>query len=508
MRRPGRWSAIAAVGAAVALLSGCVAPAPTLERTSTPAAQPVEADLEQYYGQVLVWDDCGDGAQCTDATVPLDWDEPAGETASIALIRHPATGGDAIGSLLVNPGGPGASGVDLIRDSVDYAVDEELAARFDVVGFDPRGVGASTAVTCLDAAGLDSYLYDIVPGERGSDEWIAAQRTASAAFAAACEQGSGPLLAEVGTTRAARDLDVLRAALGDESLHYLGYSYGTFLGATYAGLFPDRVGRLVLDGAIDPAATSLDVVREQAIGFESALRAYLADCLGSESCPFTGTVDEGMTQVAAMLERVDASPIRAEDGRQLGSSTLLTAIVYPLYSASAWGGLSEMLADVRRGGAEIAFQYADAYNGRTPDGAYDGNTTEAFLAINCVDYAYDAGTESMRADAAEIEAAAPTLGRYLAYGDILCGEWPAAFEGSREPIAAGGSGPILVVGTTNDPATPYVWAQALAGELSDGHLVTFDGEGHTAYNKSNACVNDAVDAYLLEGVVPEEDPQC
>jgi pimeloyl-ACP methyl ester carboxylesterase len=167
-----------------------------------------------------------------------------------------------------------------------------------------------------------------------------------------------------------------------------------------------------------------------------------------------------------------------------------------------------MLTDVRQGGAEIAFQYADTYNGRTADGDYADNATEAFLAINCVDYAYDAQTESMRADAAELEAAAPTLGRYLAYGDILCGEWPAAFEGSRAPITAEGSGPILVVGTTNDPATPYVWAQALAEELSDGHLVTFDGEGHTAYNKSNSCVNDAVDVYLLEGVVPEEDPQC
>ncbi|WKK70827.1 alpha/beta hydrolase [Rathayibacter oskolensis] len=408
----------------------------------------------------------------------------------------------------MNPGGPGGSGVDLIRDSADYAVDDDLAAEYDVVGFDPRGVGASSAVSCLDAAGLDSYLYDIVPGERGSDEWIDAQRAGSAAFAAACQERTGALLGEVGTTNAARDLDVLRAALGDETLNYLGYSYGTFLGATYAGLYPDRVGRLVLDGAIDPAASSLDVVREQSKGFESALRAYLADCLDSEGCPFTGTVDDGMAQVREMLDRVDASPIRAADGRQLGSSTLLTAIVYPLYDAAGWSALSEMLADVRRGGAEIAFQYADAYNGRDTDGSYSDNSTEAFLAINCVDYAYDGDTASMRADAAALEEAAPTIGSYMAYGDILCSEWPVAFEGSREPIAAEGAAPILVVGTTNDPATPYVWAQALAGELADGHLVTYTGEGHTAYNKSNSCVNDAVDAYLLEGVVPQEDPRC
>lgn len=508
MTRARRATSVAVVLAVAGLLTACFAPGATVERTSTPAAQSVSPDLERYYGQVLVWDDCGDGAQCTDATVPLDWSEPSGETASIALVRRPATDGPAIGSLLVNPGGPGASGVDFIRDSADYAVDSELAARYDVVGFDPRGVGASTAVSCLDDAGLDSYLYDIAEGERGSDEWIAAQRASSAAFAAACEERSGALLPEVGTPSAARDLDVLRAALGDETLNYLGYSYGTFLGATYAGLFPDRVGRLVLDGAIDPSATSLDVVVEQAKGFESALRAYLADCLGSEGCPFTGSVDEGMAQVGAMLEQVDASPVRASDGRELGANTLFTAIVYPLYAASGWSALSEMLADVRRGGAEIAFQYADAYNGRGADGRYSDNATEAFLAINCVDYSYDADTASMRSDAAELEQAAPTIGRYMAYGDILCGEWPAAFEGSREPISAEGSAPILVVGTTNDPATPYVWAQALAGQLAEGRLVTYSGEGHTAYNKSNSCVNDAVDGFLLEGVVPEEDPQC
>ncbi|MCJ1696338.1 alpha/beta hydrolase [Rathayibacter caricis] len=506
MRRAGRSLAAAAVIAASALLAGCFAPTPSA--TSTPAAQPVEAPLEPYYGQVLVWDDCGDGAQCTEATVPLDWDEPAGETATIALVRHPAAEQPALGSLLVNPGGPGASGVDFVRDSVDYAVDEELSARYDVVGFDPRGVGASTAVTCLDDAGLDSYLYDIIPGERGSDEWIAAQRTASSAFADACAERSGSLLGEVGTPNAARDLDVLRAALGDETLNYLGYSYGTFLGATYAGLFPERVGRLVLDGAIDPSATSLDVVREQAKGFESALRAYLADCLGSADCPFSGSVEDGMDQVRSMLERVDASGIRAGDGRVLGANTLFTAIVYPLYDAGAWGALSEMLAEVQSGTATTAFQYADAYNGRDADGAYRDNATEAFLAINCVDYSYTGDVAAMRADAAALEEAAPTIGRYMAYGDILCSEWPARFEGAREPIAAEGSAPILVVGTTNDPATPYVWAQALAGQLAEGHLLTYTGEGHTAYNKSNPCVNDTVDAYLLEGVVPSEDPQC
>lgn len=500
---------IGAVLAAVALtLSGCFVGSGPVRPTSTPAPQDVSAELAPFYGQTLIWTDCGDGAQCTTASVPLDWADPAASTASIALVRYPARSGTPIGSLLVDPGGPGASGYDFVRDSVDYAVDGALRDRYDIVGLDPRGVGRSTAVACYDAPEMDAFLYDIVPGERGSDEWIAGQQKTAAAFAAACQARSGPLLPHVDTISAARDLDVLRAALGDARLNYLGYSYGTFLGASYAGLYPDRVGRMVLDGALDPAASSLDVVTEQAKGFESALRAYLADCLARSGCPFDGTVDEGMAAVRSLLDGVDASPIRANDGRELGSSTLLTAIIYPLYDAAGWSSLSEMFAAVRSGDPETAFQFADSYNGRAAGGGYTDNSTEAFLAINCVDYAYTSDLATLRAEAAQIELAAPIIGRYMAYGDLQCDAWPTSFTGVRAPITAEGAAPILVVGTTNDPATPYVWAQSLAAQLSSGHLVSYDGEGHTAYNKSNSCVNDAVDAYLIEGTVPAADPRC
>lgn len=503
-----RLSLAAVVLAATLLLSGCFLGSGPVRPTSTPAAQQVEAALQPYYGQTLVWTECGDGAQCTKAAVPLDWAEPSGDTASIALLRYPARDGSPLGSLLVNPGGPGASGVDLIGSSVDYAVDGELRDHYDIVGFDPRGVGASTAVACYDDEQMSSFLYDIIPGERGSDEWIAASRASATGFADACEQRSGALLPHVDTVSAAKDLDVLRAALGDASLNYLGYSYGTFLGATYAGLFPDRVGRLVLDGALDPAASSLEVVTRQAMGFESALRAYLADCLAGDGCPFSGSVDDGMADVRAMLDRVDASPIRAADGRELGSSTLFTAIIYPLYDASGWNSLSDMFTDVLKGSADIAFQFADSYNGRSSGGVFADNSTEAFLAINCVDYSYTDDVAQMRTEAAQIEHAAPYFGHYMAYGDIQCDVWPAEFTGVRAPITADGAAPILVIGTTNDPATAYVWAQALAGQLSSGHLITYTGEGHTAYNKSNSCVNDAVDAYFVDGTVPATDPRC
>jgi pimeloyl-ACP methyl ester carboxylesterase len=508
----GRTRAFTALAAALTLivgLSGCVAsflprPAPA---TSTPTGEKVQGALDPFYSQVLTWKDCGSGLQCTTARAPLDWSNPAAGNIDLALVRHPATG-DRLGSLLVNPGGPGASGYDFIKNSVDFATDAKLQAGYDIVGFDPRGVARSSPVKCYDSAQMDQYLYGLTKAPRGTDAWIAELEKSAADFGAACNTRTGALLGHVDTVTAAHDLDLLRAALGDAKLNYLGYSYGTFLGATYAGLYPEKVGRFVLDGAVDPSTSNFDVTRVQAQGFESALRAYLADCLKKAKCPFTGTVDQGMTAVRALLDSVDASPIRATDGRQLGSSSLLTAIIYPLYQAGNWNYLSDMFDSVMHGDADYAFQLADAYNNRNKDGTYSDNSTEAFTAINCVDYPYNDDPGSMREQAAAIEKAAPVIGKYMTFGDISCAKWPYKFTGSRTEIHAPGAGPILVVGTTNDPATPYVWAQNLAKQLNSGHLLTYTGEGHTAYNKSNSCVNNTVDSYLLEGKVPASDPKC
>lgn len=505
--------ASAAVAAALALtlaLSGCVPwfLPQQAQTTSTPAKETVSAALDPFYSQVLQWKDCGSGLQCTTASAPLDWAEPKGGKIDLALVRRPATGGKRVGSLLVDPGGPGGSGYDFVKSSLDYATDKKLQASFDIVGFDPRGVGRSTAVKCYQPAQMDEYLYSLTKAPRGTDAWISELETSAADFGAACDKNTGALLGNVDTVSAARDLDLLRAVLGDTKLNYLGYSYGTFLGATYAELFPDKVGRLALDGALDPSTSNFDVTRVQAKGFESALRAYLADCLAGSKCPFTGSVDQAMATIKALLASVDASPIRATDGRELGSNTLLTAIIYPLYQATAWKYLSDMFTSVMHGDADYAFQFADQYNGRSENGTYADNSTEAFMAINCVDYAYNDDPATMRAQAAQIEAEAPTIGKYMAYGDIGCANWPHKFTGKRAEIHAAGAAPILVIGTTNDPATPYVWAQSLAKQLDSGHLVTYRGEGHTAYNKSNSCVNNAVDSYLISGTVPASDPKC
>ncbi|MGR0220600.1 alpha/beta hydrolase [Agromyces sp. ZXT2-6] len=508
MRRSRRLlAAIAAAGALV--LTGCTIPGflQSEPERSEPTGESVDAELEPFYSQVLEWQSCDD-FQCTTVTAPLDWDDPSAGETELALIRQTARGGDRIGSLLVNPGGPGGSGYDFIAESIDFAVGPELQQRYHVVGFDPRGVGRSTPVQCFDAARMDEYLFGIPEAERGTDAWIAEVGAAAQEFGAACAEGTGELLGNVDTVSAARDLDLLRAVLGDDELHFLGYSYGTFLGATYAGLYPDRVGRLVLDGAIDPSASNDEVTQAQAIGFEKALRAYLADCLTGSDCPFSGTVDDAADEVARLLASVEQSPIRGSDGRYLGADSLVTAIIFPLYSAESWSYLSEMFESVMFGEADTALAFADLYYGRESGGTYRDNSTEAFRAVNCLDYTYDADVSSMRESAAELAEAAPIIGPYFGYGDIGCAAWPYQSESERAAISAEGAAPILVIGTTGDPATPYQWAVALAEQLDSGVLVSYEGEGHTAYRKSNACIDATVESFLLDGTVPEADPQC
>lgn len=511
-RNTRRFGLLAAVlsSVLVLVLSGCVSlfQPDKNQATSTPTNEHVAPDLVKFYSQDIGWKKCNDSMQCAMITAPLDWAVPGAGDIKLAVIRQPATGSHRIGALLTNPGGPGGSGYDFVAKSVNYATDKALQSNFDIVGFDPRGVGRSTAVTCYGSKKMDDYLYGLASAQRGSDAWIAEVTESATDFADACSKNSGDLLQHVDTVSAAHDLDLLRSVMGDAKLYYLGYSYGTFLGATYAGLYPDHVGRVVLDGAVDPSTSSFEVTKTQAVGFENALRAYLKDCLGTEGCPFSGTVDDAMSHIRALLEAVDTSPIRNVDGRELGADALVTAIIYPLYDAAAWQYLSQMFASVMQGDASVAFQFADMYNSRNPDGTYEDNSTEAFIAINCIDYPADADPAHMRKEAEELEKAAPVIGKYMAFGDIQCAVWPAKFTGKRTEIHAKGAAPIVVVGTTNDPATPYVWAQSLAKQLDSGHLVTYKGEGHTAYNKSNSCVNDTVDNYLIKDVVPQTDPKC
>lgn len=471
-----------------------------------PDTEGIAADLLPFYGQRVRWTTCG-SFDCAKIPAPLDWDHPAKGTIELALIRHRATGRRA-GSLLMNPGGPGASGVDFVRESLSSVATPAVERAYDIIGFDPRGVGASTAVTCFDnASQMDAYLFDIPKDKRGTAGWKAELLASDKGFADACQAHSNGILPYITTDFAARDMDLIRAVLGEKKLDYLGYSYGTFLGATYAKLYPSRVGRLVLDGALDPSVSSLGVSVAQGIGFESALRDYMAYCLKQKSCPFRGTVDDGMNDVGTLLAAVDRSPLRNGDGRMLGADTLVTAIVAGLYSQDSWPYITQMFTRTLKGDPSVAFQLADFYYNRV-DGAYADNSYEAFNAYNCMDYPDDDTATQVAAAEAELAAKAPTIAPYWSVDVNICDVWPVRSTAVREKIAAAGAAPIVVVGTTGDPATPYAWAQSLASQLSSGVLITRVGEGHTGYNKGNTCVDDAVDAYLLDGTVPQNGLRC
>ncbi|RPF23119.1 alpha/beta hydrolase [Myceligenerans xiligouense] len=469
----------------------------------TAAASGAPDGFEDFYTQAVEWSECG-GFQCATVDAPLDWQDPGAGTIEIAMKKLPATTDEPRGSLLVNPGGPGASGIGLVESTSTFGF--RLRAEYDIVGFDPRGVGQSTPVTCVDDEAKDEFLTTDYPD---TDEGIAQQIEAIRQWGQACAENTGELLGNVDTQSAARDMDMLRAALGDEKLNYLGYSYGTQLGATYAGLFPGNAGRLVLDGAIDITLTSDEVAAEQAVGFENALRAYVEDCIAGPECPLGDTVDVGLQQIRSMVNDAAAHPIATSSGRVVTKKLAFYGVAMPLYNEANWSYLTTALQEIFwEGRGDTLLLLADNYNDRNPDGSFNSNSEEAFRAINCADGRATEDLEEMKKLAAEIVEDAPTLGESFGFSGVDCADWPYPAVKQDFDIHAKGAAPIMVIGTTNDPATPYRWSEALADTLDSGFLVTYQGEGHTAYGRSNECVNGAVEDYLVNGSVPDGELTC
>lgn len=479
-------------------------PSPLAEDAST-ARVPPEPALARYYEQELAWDECRDDLECAEVEVPRDYADPAGESLTLAVLRMPAEHEDhAIGALLVNPGGPGVSGMDYAASARTY-FGAEVRAAYDIVGFDPRGVGDSTAVDCLSDERLDAFVASDpdpdTPGEQRESNRLLRE------FGDGCVARSGSLASQVSTEDAARDIDVLRAVLDQERLAYFGASYGTYLGATYADLFPDRVGRLVLDGAVDPSLGSVETGLVQAEGFEVALRAYLSGCVDDGDCYLGATVEEARTTIADFLEDLDAEPIDGGGERELTQGLALYGIWAPLYSRDAWSILDEALSRGLEGDGRILLAVADSYLGRGPDG-YINNAWEALYAINCTDPHDPISVRRARALEDQFLEVSPTFGRTFALSLASCAFWPVDAPTERPVLDAPGADPILVVGTTRDPATPLAWAEALAEQLSSGVLLRRDGDGHTGYRSGNECVDDTVEAYLVSGVVPEGTVDC
>ncbi|MFN3866998.1 MAG: alpha/beta hydrolase [Demequina sp.] len=479
-------------------------PAPTSSATAAPPAPGASA----VYDQELEWSEC-DELECATIQVPLDWSDPDGRTIELALNRHRALDADArLGSLLINPGGPGGSGLGMTEYFVTIA-GEDLLGAYDVVGFDPRGVGASTPVQCGSDEQIDAFYIPDEAIETQADLDAANARVAD--FAANCRLESGAVIENVDTVSAARDMDVIRAAVGDEQLNFLGMSYGTQLGATYAELYPENVGRVVLDAAVDFLLPSVELARGQAEGFENALTNFLRWCGQRDTCPLEGGVDAQKSQLSAMTERALQQPYESGTDWDVNGNLFVYGVIVTLYDEASWPYLEIALEEVAgRGEAAGMYELANFYLDRDGlTGEYLNNSTWAFTAIGCLDGVPEEPwtIEDSEELLAEMVEASPTFGWWFASG-AGCDAWPwTADQHITSLDVAATANEMLVIGTTNDPATPYWWSESLAERL-DASLLTYDGEGHTAYGRSNQCIIDAVDGFLVDGQMPDSGSQC
>ncbi|GAA2763982.1 alpha/beta hydrolase [Streptomyces paradoxus] len=505
---------------AALLVSACSSGGATTSAASAAAEaalvalpQATPAALSSYYGQQPAWRACGvPGFECTTLKVPLDYAKPSSGDVRLALTRKKATGpGKRLGSLLVNPGGPGGSAIGYVQAYAGIGYPAEVRARYDMVAVDPRGVARSEPVKCLDGPGMDTYTQtDATPDDgRETDGLVAAYRT----FAEGCGADAPRLLRHVSTVEAARDMDIVRAVLGDEKLNFVGASYGTFLGATYAGLFPDRAGRLVLDGAMDPSLPARRLNLEQTAGFETAFRSFAKDCVRQADCPLggKGTPPERVGEnLKAFFEKLDTRPVPTGGGdRKLTESLATTGVIAAMYDEGAWEQLREALTSaMKENDGSGLLVLSDGYYERDADGAYS-NLMFANAAVNCLDLPPSFDTpDEVRGALPEFRKASPVFGEGLAWAALNCAYWPVHATGEPHRIEAKGAAPIVVVGTTRDPATPYRWARALAGQLSSARLLTYEGDGHTAYGRGSSCIDRTINAYLLRGTPPTDGKRC
>jgi pimeloyl-ACP methyl ester carboxylesterase len=461
--------------------------------------------LTAFTGQKPAWTACTGAFQCAKVKVPVDYAKPDGPSLNLAVTRVRTAGSKRLGSLLINPGGPGASGVEYLQQAYT-AITEPVRAAYDLVSFDPRGTGNSKPIDCVTDSQLNEFLSADVTMDNQSDvdTWDRIAKD----FAAGCDKRTGPLLGEVDTDNVARDLDVLRAVLGDEKLHYLGYSYGTFIGARYADMFPDKVGRMVLDGAIDPAVGAVDQGLAQAKGFQTAWDAFVAACLKDKDCQLGDKKGEIDARLRAMLNAADKKPLRTRSGRELSEAIATLGVVSALYSASRWEYLRASLFAAYNGDGTGLLYLADVYLQRTSGGGFPNNDNEAIYAVNCLDRPYDGTPADIEADLPRFREASPLFGEFIAWSNLPCTYWPAHPGHLPGPVTAAGAAPIVVIGTTRDPATPYVWAKALAAQLESGIFVSHDGDGHTVYGDGNRCIDRLVEDYLINGESPRDGVEC
>ncbi len=524
-RRPVTASillALVATGCTTSL-AGTPGPALPFEEGLGPVG-PVPEGLEEFYGQALTWESCaeyamtsvdedamgGDELQCARLTVPLDYAAPDSAKITIGVLRKPATSAsDRIGSLLINPGGPGVAGLSTAASLAD--ANEDLAARFDFVGFDPRGTGSSEPVVdCLSDEDTDEERAEgteLDPSPAG----VAAAEAETQEFVEGCvantDEGAA-MLANIGTRDVVKDMDILRSVLGDEKLTYLGYSYGTRIGSTYAETFPRNVRALVLDGALDPDQDPIEEVVAQGAGFQKAFEDFVAWCADRQDCALGNDPNQALAKFHSMIRPLIDAPVPTGDGRQLSYDDATTGVVQALYTEDLWEPLNSGLSELLQHEGSTLMSLADYYLGRDQDGTYD-STQEAFIAVRCVD---DPRLEDP-AQVAEVsrryKEAAPFLddGNPPSAARDACAFWPVPNTSEPHLPSVDGLPATLVISTTGDPATPYAAGEALAEALG-GALLTYEATQHTVFLQGNSCVDDAGVAYLTDLTVPEEGTRC
>ncbi len=469
-----------------------------------PSTEVAPTGLKAFYQQKLSWDSCGDDV-CTWVKVPVDYRKPQGETLKLRVKLRAAPVDKAEGTLFINPGGPGGSGVDYVDGFVAQA-SRDVSKNYNVVGFDPRGVAKSTPINCLSDKEFTEYVsFDPDPDSASEVKGFLRQIDK---LGQGCIKNNGDLINHVSTIEVARDLDVLRALFGQSKLDYFGASYGTQIGATYAELFAANVDKMVLDGAVDPTLSDEQAGFGQAKGFQQALEAYAKACVARETCPLGKDAKVALQRIGDLINGLDEQPLKTSDKRTLSEAMGFYGVAVTLYNKDTWPLLTRGLELAQKGDGSGLQMLADAYFSRNPDGSYADNSGEVIAAVRCLDSPGDVTVDDVLGFEPKYLKASPIFGRTFAWSALGCTNWPAKSTEKPITIDANGAKPIVVVGTTRDPATPYVWAEALADQLDSGVLVSRDGDGHTGYRAGNACVDKAIDGYLLDAKVPKDGLFC